>query len=312
MSTRSYAHRGDADTARMRVLLQSMWAGGPSPGWHVGDLAWRLFLQGLSYDLARTVRLWDDPAGELAGLAVLAPSRSGRPVAAFEIEIHARRRGCGLEDEMVTWIEAEFARMVGAGRLIAEPGVYEDDVAQMEALERRGYRRTEGEQWLLVRPVQAPLAEPAVLPGFSVRPVSGEHEAAARAAAHRDAFDSTRVTAEAYRRLMRTPGYDRGLDVVAVAPDGEIAAFALGWMDDVNRVGEFEPVGTRAAFRRMGLAQAVLLYGLRRMHALGAEEALVGPIDLQERAALRLYESLGFSRRCGVYGYARELTGRAA
>ena len=56
-----------------------------------------------------------------------------------------------------------------------------------------------------------------------------------------------------YARLMRLPGYERDLDVVAVAPDGVIAAYVNGWTDPLNRIGDFGPVGARPAYRRQGL-----------------------------------------------------------
>jgi hypothetical protein len=42
---------------------------------------------------------------------------------------------------------------------------------------------------------------------------------------------------------MRTPGYERDLDLVAAAPDGRFGAYCVCWMDPANGVGEFEPVG---------------------------------------------------------------------
>ena len=306
--TRAYFHRGDIDTLRMRDMLLAMRAGGRHSCWHAGDLVWRLFLQGLSHDVARTVRLWDDDQGHVAGFAVVTPSRFGRPLAAFDIQVLPRLRGCGLEEEMLAGIETEFRQTIGAGRLIADPGVYQDDTAQIAALECEGYSRTGGESLILLRPLDGPLPRPTLPDGFSVRAVAGEHEAAARAATHRDAFESTRITTEAYLRLMRTSGYDRALDVVGVAQDGTFAAFALGWLDEVNRVGELEPVGTCTAFRRRGLAQAAVIEGLARMQAMGAREAIVGPIDPGEDAALRLYESVGFRVCQRLHGYVREVT----
>jgi ribosomal protein S18 acetylase RimI-like enzyme len=288
-------------------MLLAMRAGGRHSCWHAGDLAWRLFLQGLGHDLARTVRLWDDDESQLAAFAVLTPSRAGRPLAAFDIQVHPRLRGSGLEEEVLDWIESEFRQTIGAGQLIADPGVYDDDAAQIAALERRGYSRTEGESVLLLRPLRGSLPRPSPPDGFSLRALAGEHEAAARAAAHRDAFESTRITTEAYLSLMRAPGYDRALDEVAVAPDGTLAAFALCWLDEANRVGELEPVGTCGAFRRMGLAQAVVMDGLARMQALGAREAVVGPIDRREEAAVRLYDSVGFRVQQWLHWYEREV-----
>jgi ribosomal protein S18 acetylase RimI-like enzyme len=306
MEFQSRPYWGQADTERMWDLLVSMRASGGHSCWHVGDLVWRLFLQSLRHDLGQTFRLWNDAGGSLAGFAVWTPSRYRPGVISFELQIHPRLRGGGLEEGMLDWVEAQCLQTTATCHLVTDVGVYEDDRGQVATLERRGFRRTDDEGVLFICALDEPVAEPSLPGGFAVRSVAGEQEAGARAAVHRDAFDSTRVTDEAYLRLMRTPGYDRDLDMVAVAPDGTMAAFCLGWLDPANRVGEFEPVGTRRTFRRQGLGQAAVLAGLRRMQARGAESVVVGPVDAGEEAAMRLYQSAGFRPIFRVYGYTRE------
>ena len=48
--------------------------------------------------------------------------------------------------------------------------------------------------------------------------------------------------------------YRADLDCVVEAPDGSLVAYCLAWLDDANRVGELEPVGTHPDYRRRGLA----------------------------------------------------------
>jgi ribosomal protein S18 acetylase RimI-like enzyme len=96
-----------------------------------------------------------------------------------------------------------------------------------------------------------------------------------------------------YQKLMRSPGYDMDLDLVAVAHDGHFGAFAHIWVDRANNVGQFEPVGTAPSDRRLGLAQAVLSEGLRRMQSRGMHSAIV-IVEAAEHAACRLYASVGF------------------
>lgn len=91
---------------------------------------------------------------------------------------------------------------------------------------------------------------------------------------------------------MRMPEYDQELDVVAVAPDGTIVAYAMCWVDVTNKIGEFEPVGARTDYRHKGLTRAALLEGLRRMKAHGAETAIV--CTNASNVAKGLYESVGF------------------
>ena len=134
--------------------------------------------------------------------------------------------------------------------------------------------------------------------GFEIRSIRGEHEHAARADAARLAFDST-LDPEAHRarylRFMRSPAYVPDHDIVAVAPDGTIAAFAIYWPDEALSLAQFEPVGTRPEYRRRGLARAVLHEGLARMAATGIDRARVMTGGANEPAA-RTYLASGFER----------------
>jgi ribosomal protein S18 acetylase RimI-like enzyme len=171
-------------------------------------------------------------------------------------------------------------------------GAMADDGPRLALLRQNGFV-PEGDG--LVHMVQ-PLGHvpaPTPPPGYALRSVAGPHEAPARAALHRLAFHPSRVDDDSYRRLMGLPGYDAALDVVAVGPGGAFAAFAMCWVDAANRVGEFEPVGTAPASRRLGLARAALLEGLRRMQAGGAETAIVAA-RAASLPATELYQSVGF------------------
>jgi ribosomal protein S18 acetylase RimI-like enzyme len=132
--------------------------------------------------------------------------------------------------------------------------------------------------------------------GFEIRSIRGEDEHAARADAARLAFAST-LEPEAHRarylRFMRSPAYEREHDIVAVAPDGTIAAFAIYWPDNELSLGQFEPVGTHPDFRRRGLARAVLHEGLARLAATGIERARVMTGGANEPAA-STYLASGF------------------
>jgi ribosomal protein S18 acetylase RimI-like enzyme len=130
--------------------------------------------------------------------------------------------------------------------------------------------------------------------GITVRAVGDQHEWGARVDLHRDVWHPSKVTLPAYERLRSLPEYQPELDIVVVAPNGVLAAYALVWLDSVNQTGEFEPVGTSAGFRGQGLGKVVMLEGLRRLQQLGAKTAYVTAVGGNE-AAGRLYESVGFT-----------------
>ncbi len=83
---------------------------------------------------------------------------------------------------------------------------------------------------------------------------------------------------------------------------GDLLSSCIGWLDPVNKIAEIEPLGTRPAFARMGLARAVVLEVLRRMRAHGMETALVYGTHANEPAR-QLYLSAGFEPDRTIYNY---------
>ena len=97
-------------------------------------------------------------------------------------------------------------------------------------------------------------------------------------------------------RTLRCPEYQADLDLVAVAPGGRLAAFCVCWLDErlaEGRGGQVEPLGVHQDFRNLGLGQAILSEGLRRLSLRGARGVYV-ETDRHRNAALGLYEALGF------------------
>ncbi len=94
------------------------------------------------------------------------------------------------------------------------------------------------------------------------------------------------------QNVRRVPLYRRELDLVAVASDGEFAAFCTVWFDSVTRTAVFEPVGTHPNHQKRGLGKAVMSEGLRRAQKL---EATLATVSSYSPAAHALYESVGFT-----------------
>ena len=298
MSAPPRPYRDERDLEAMRRLLMGAGAEAHRAGYlHVGDVVWRLWDTLIAYDPERVVGLWEDGDGDLLGFAMFYPMYAG-----FSLQVHPDHRGGGAEEGMLAWAE-ERARSLaweeGGHGAIDAWDIFEGDADRIALLGRRGFARRPEAYYLAARSLDGPLPAPEPPVGFVVRALAGEDEAAERVAHRPD------VTAERYRAFMRTPGYERDLDLVAAAPDGRFGAYCVCWMDPANGVGEFEPVGTRPDFRGRGLAKAVVSEGFRRMKARGAHTALVC-FEGDNAPARRLYESVGLDVRSTIYTYTKD------
>jgi mycothiol synthase len=260
---------------------------------HVGELLFGFFMVACHLDPTEHIRLWHD-GDKLVGYAILGEDPS------FDFQALPEYEWRGIETEAMGWTETRLAELRKRdprqwdGRLVS--GTRQDNANRIAFLEQHGFRPGgEFSEVNMICSLDAPIPETAIPAGYQVRAVEAS-EIPDRAAAHREVWQPWtvgNVSDEDYARFMRLPGYHRDLDIVAVAPDGAIAAYVNGWVDPVNRVGDFGPVGARLAYRRQGLTRAVLLEGLRRMKACGMNRVCVST-GVSNTPARRLYESVGF------------------
>jgi hypothetical protein len=307
----------NGDLRSMQLAVQRDWTA--ASHWHIGDLAWQ------SPSLAdRRLALWLSDG--MGALAAARPSLHG-----------ARGTDHGhTGDGVVGW-----ARMSADGDLemqATDPGlvrailawagspasvtVMETDTAQIGVLTAEGYRAVDGPFFRHCLRDLSSLPAPRLPEGYRVRAVRPD-EVEQRAAVHRAAWRPRRVgelqvppvdlgdgespmTADRYRSIMDTWPYRHDLDQVVEAPDGTFAASALGWYDDVNRVGLLEPVGTDPRHDRLGLGAAVSIACLHAMRSAGATRAVVCPRgDDAYPVPRHLYHRIGFRDEGRTVTYAR-------
>lgn len=252
--------------------------------WHVNENIFQ-------FDLSAAVFLWETVDDRLA--AVLHPDGPGE---AF-LQVQPAWRSEDLEVAMLSTAETQFAvtQADGCQRLVI--WAHQDDALRQSLLQRRGYVKGDYPEYQRRRCLDAPIPDFQPPAGYFVRALGDESEHPARSwlswkAFHPDEPDERYEGWAWYRNVQRAPLYRRDLDLVAVAPDGELAAFCTLWFDDVTRTAAFEPVGTHPAHQRRGLGKALMAEGLRRVRDLGATLCTVGSYS---EAAGALYASLGFT-----------------
>ena len=273
------AYRDEDDYWRIRAFLRHVMLLNDvrEKSWHVARLDyWRWHVAANCQDrdsIDDVVFLWETADGQIA--AVLNPEGNGDA----NLQIHPGLRTPELEEEMLAVAEEHLAADRDGERMLA---VWSDseDALLLAVLERRGYSRGKWAPREWRRDLHSPIADAPIPEGYTVRSLGGAHELPARSWAswrgfHPDEPDEDYQVWSWYLNIQRCPLYRRDLDIVAVAPGGEIASFSTFWYDDVTRSAYIEPVATVPEHQRLGLARATITEGLRRVKRLGATRAFV-------------------------------------
>jgi mycothiol synthase len=252
--------------------------------WHVNENIFH-------FQLEEVITLWESK-GQI--VAMLNPDGDGE---AF-FQVHPAFCEEVSMAEMLEVAEQKLSKSNAQGRKELIVWVNADDSSTKDLLAREGYVRSKySAEHMRRRFLAQPIPDPAPGGGYTVRALGDASELPARSwlswkAFHPDEPDEKYQGWEWYRNVQRVPLYRRDLDIVAVAPDGELAAFCTVWFDDITRTAVFEPVGTHPEHQRRGLGKAVMSEGLRRAERLGATLATVSSYSTGAHA---LYHSMGFT-----------------
>jgi mycothiol synthase len=268
---------------------------------HIGEMLWNFFMVDCHLKPGEFIRIWHDLSGKLIAYAILGEDPS------FDCQVLPEYEWTGIEEQALTWVEARLSELrkfdskTWGGKLVS--GARQDDANRLAFLEQHGFKYSgEFAEVNMIRSLGIPIPDTSLPSGFRVCAFTEIHEhinsavIINRAGIQREVWHPWtvgNVTDKDYLRFMNLPGYRRDLDIVAIAPKGVIASYLNGWIDPINRIGDFGPVGARPAYRRQGLTRAVLLEGMRRMKMLGMERVCISTGETNT-PALRLYESIGF------------------
>jgi ribosomal protein S18 acetylase RimI-like enzyme/heme-degrading monooxygenase HmoA len=302
MRRRSY--EGDADVALLQEFNAAASAATGGCGYlHPGDIPHHLFNGNKDFEPVEVLTIWEDDTGVSAWVLVSSRFRG------FDAQVRPDLRGGQLEREVLEFAGARTAELmrrhnIGSDFMLAD--AFRCDTTRVELLTEFGWVPDGEPPYVINRALIADLAEPVIPPGYTIRPVAGVEEAAAVAGLHSAAFPGAGWTADLYRYVMESPGYDPERELVAEFANGELVAFAVTWYDDLNRTGLLEAVGTHPDHRQRGLGRAVVTFAAQHMAAAGMEYAIVANFA-SNAAAEALYRSAGFAPWHLVDGYTKPI-----
>lgn len=288
-------YRSEDDFWRMRAFLRQVFVlnGYRQTSWHVARLdyaRWHGCMNCAQVRLEDVAYLWENNG---ALVAFLLPE-GGKGEA--HLCIHPDLRNPELEEEMISLAEEHLSVSTDnhARLSVWSP---EGDNLRENILLRRGYHKGELVEHQWQRDLSLPIPEVPLAPGYTIRSLGDGLELLERCYASGLGFHEGDIAIAVenrkdptwYRNIQTAPLYRRDLDLVVIAPSGEIAAFCTIWFDDVTRSAYFEPVATVPDYQQRGLGKALLTEGLRRLQRMEARLAFVNGVS---PAAKALYGSV--------------------
>lgn len=271
-----------------------------------------------SFDQNRDFRLWETEAGELVAVAglMIPAAESFNRIIWFGLLPSAKSEE--LETQILDWGAGrmrEFAKERGVGTIAILCPVHEDNSDRVNLLENSGFQI---DRYFLAmeRSLSEPIPEAQLPEGFRLRSPGGEEDAETWVETFNETFvehwNHWDITVEAFLHKQGDPSYRSDLSLVAIAPDGTMAALCdcsiLENDGPSSKQGWITVLGTRAAFRKQGLGRGILQAALGNFKAEGLDSVILYVDAENLSGATRLYESVGFRRINTQIAYMKALS----
>jgi len=302
MKTRFRKYEPEQDFLRVRDFLVETYLASEEPyNWGLERWNWSRYHPSMfEGDVEGKIRFWEDAAGvwENAGGEIVGVVHVEGPEFGEAYFQRHPRYGFFL-DEMLDYAEET---LVDGENGTLRIYVYDYDGPFQALLRQRGYQKDAEHPGHDSEFVIEGLPEKNLPDGYVVRSMAegGDIEKRCKVQGlgfnHRDPAEW--ATVWAYKEVQKAPDYREDLDLYVVGPDGEYVSSCAVWYDEHNRMGFFEPVSTHMDFRRRGFGREVVLEGIRRIAALGAERARVG-------SGQPFYEAVGFEKKYVGYDWTK-------
>lgn len=243
----------------------------------------------MNHHLLERVGIWEDD-GEIVAVAHY-EWHSGE---AF-FQFHPAYRH--LRNKVLEYAEANLTGISKKdGRKYLCAYVNDNDAEFISLVKERGYARDEEETRPMYKfEIPNPFPETKLPDGFSLKSLADNHDWAKvhrvlwRGFDHEGEPPAGETELESRRKMFDTPKARRDLKIAVEAPNGNFVSFCGMFYEPTHQYAYVEPVATDPDYRRMGLAKAAVLEGIRRCGALGATVAYVGN-------DLPIYQAIGFEK----------------
>lgn len=261
-------------------------------------------------NIRKQTRLWFATQHQLAAFAYVDHYNN------LWFELDQRSFSPTLEQEIVDWGVKCIRQLAQTPEepLTLDASCRIENSVRLAFFERHGFVRQEEQSIQMVRSLAGTIPDPQIPAGFSIRHIQGEQEVEQLVALHRAAFGTDNMTIEERLAMMHVPDYDPELDLLAIAPDGRLAALCVcAIYQEENRrsgkkVGYTDPIATHPEFMRQGLALALLHTGLHMLRQRGMDTARLGTSS--ENIAMQgVAQAAGFQIESSTLWFSKNFKG---
>ncbi|MHA2424223.1 MAG: GNAT family N-acetyltransferase [Candidatus Thorarchaeota archaeon] len=303
LEKRDYHWKNDFEEARQFFI--DIWNAGPLyRNWIPSTLENMKFGPGGTVYLDEEdeyIKLWKDSESKIIAVTIVKPSGG--------CWIHIHPDHLEVERDLILWIEKqrERGKKDSSEQVPIHFVVQEDDRARIELLEGLGYEKTSLEGADQVYDMDHEIPEYEIPDGYSVRHALINEEWEKYREVQVSVFPHVKVMNKKILKIYSTASfYVPELDIIAVDPEGNFAAFCTGRIDPLSRIAELEPVGTHPDHRKKGLGKAVILECLKRFKKYNPTALVILGAAATE-GANRLYESVGFVNKGLRYYWVKKM-----
>jgi mycothiol synthase len=250
-------------------------------------------------DIAKDFLFAETPDGRLAGVSWIEAPATDRSTAWTRHVLHPELADDRLGDALQAAADRRIGELVAPGAALRGSCAAPDERAAA-VFQRHGYALVR-HFFRMIAPLDPAPAEPAWPEGLELRPVDPDVDARAIYLADDEAFRDHwgyfEVSFDKWLHWMQASAYDPTLWFVAYDGD-EVAGYLLGKTEEGGdpKLGWVEVLGVRRAWRRRGLALALLLHAFGEFRRRGYERVGLGVDGANLTGAVRLYEKAGMQR----------------
>jgi ribosomal protein S18 acetylase RimI-like enzyme len=204
---------------------------------------------------------------------------------------------------MVHWAETVWAK----GKSDISTYVFDFDAKKMQKLLGLGYVNVRHENNVRYYDLTDYDFSYTLKPGFKIMPFNQFGDYDKRIATTKNAFSIKEYPKARLVSLQSSPQYIPELDLVVASPEGECAAYCMGWVEEHDdTLGYIEPMGTHSGYRRMGFASSLAKECFKRLAALGVKTATIAS-HAEPNISNFLYESLKPVRKKKGFEFKKQM-----